>query len=810
MSELDTLFATSFSTASLDTSTHSRLAKTLLNSLKNSDSSSSSSSSKSEWRVALWRCVLAFTATKRVAKDAAAKTLRFLDALVKAADAVSVSVASKKDVVLVDKNALVLFLLKKLSKGAHAKQAHVRFRVCQCLFLLLNHVQEIDDDLHDTLRTILMQRARDKDVHVRVQASMALSRFQGPPEDIDTQVVDVLIDLMTGDASSEVRKTILWNIDLTATSLIPLLQRATDVDVGVRRMVYQKFAASVPDMHNLPPEVPIALLTVGLKDRDAGVRKKCRGLLCDVWYKGYQGTLLEFLADLNVRSVAAQEALVALVEAGLVKTDFVTDDMWGDALSIEFVFFASVYARCLDDQKEEDKLLDFLPSLSTLSNLLSKFGALIVNPPTNDESQIKALEFVLSRLLQLTECHDFSDEVGRRGVSLCLSKLLVCEDLPTENLQYIIKILRKMEHAESDVLLIVADAVSGIVEASDDAELEDGVDPLMHKLLIQMQCLEIIRALFEQILKPPGKDSSFLVLLHRFVIPSVRSNNALLRQTGIHCLGLACYVDRTLSLENANLFLHAFQVEELDGKKLVLRILFDLIMIHGVTVVDVNAVVMFILACLQHEDPGLLTLAAEGATKLLMMKFIENEQILEALLVLYFHPHTAGQHRLRQCLSCFFPMYALSSAENQEILATTVVAAFTNLTLEYEESGQGLSPGDIAAQMGEWTDYRRLVTFENGEEHATGCVHGVVAVSLLEAMLREPDIQKEGTKMLNILYIDATVSEDVRKRILKLADDVQPMLVVDPVSLKGLKRFTAKIQDGKKKSDDGEESEESD
>ncbi|KAJ3050819.1 hypothetical protein HDU99_008568, partial [Rhizoclosmatium hyalinum] len=196
-----------------------------------------------------------------------------------------------------------------------------------------------------------MQRARDKDVHVRVQASMALSRFQGPPEDIDTQVVDVLIDLMTGDASSEVRKTILWNIDLTATSLIPLLQRATDVDVGVRRMVYQKFAASVPDMHNLPPEVPIALLTVGLKDRDAGVRKKCRGLLCDVWYKGYQGTLLEFLADLNVRSVAAQEALVALVEAGLVKTDFVTDDMWGDALSIEFVFFASVYARCLDDQK---------------------------------------------------------------------------------------------------------------------------------------------------------------------------------------------------------------------------------------------------------------------------------------------------------------------------------------------------------------------------------------------------------------------------------------------------------------------------
>ncbi|KAI9349648.1 nuclear condensing complex subunit [Obelidium mucronatum] len=771
-----------FSQASLDTASHSRLAKELL--LMGPSAAGKKSSKKpvatlelKPWLLGIWKCILCVLSTKRVAREAAQKSLRFIESLVKNSESCGGDL---------NQQTFVTFLLTRLSRGSNAKQAHVRFRVCQLLFLLLNHVSEIDDDMHQVLKTVLIQRSHDKDAHVRVQASMALTRFQGPPDDVDEQVVDVLIDLMTGDPCADVRKTLLWNTDLSSRSLIPLLQRATDVDVGVRRMVYQKFAASIPDMLDLPREVRLALLTVGLKDRDAGVRKKCKALLCDVWWKVRKWNAVEFLKELDVRTVAAEEALAALISANLITTDFVTDQMWNEELTLEFVFFASIYARSLNEKKAEEKLQDFLPSLTSMATLLSKFGALIVNPPSEDENEIKAIEFVLCRLLQITEYHDFSDEMGRRSVSDCIAKLLVCEDLPTENLQFIIRILQKMSMTEADVLLTVTDAVSDILEASEDMANTQDIEPGMHKLLVQMQCLEIIRALLEQIQKPPCKDSSFLVLLHRFIIPSVRSNNALLRQTGIHCLGLACYIDRTLSLENANLFLHAFQAEENDGKKIVLQILFDLIMVHGVTVVDLNAVVVFILACLQDEDPGLLTLAAEGATKLMMMKFIGNEQILEALLVLYFHPSTVNQRRLRQCLTCFFPMYALSSAENQALLASSVIAAFTSLTLEFEESGEGIAPSDVAAQLGEWTDYRRLVSMEQQAAKGTdepSSVHGLVAISLLEAMMKEPDIQKEGSKMLNILFIDSTVGDDQKKRILKLCGDVQP---VSPFVMNGV------------------------
>ncbi|KAJ3087653.1 hypothetical protein HK100_008304 [Physocladia obscura] len=368
---------------------------------------------------------------------------------------------------------------------------------------------------------------------------------------------------------------------------------------------------------------------------------------------------------------------------------------------------------------------------------------------------------------------------------------------------------------ESDVLLTVADAVCDIDDSLQDensTRFDAKMDPELQKLLVAMQCLEIIRALFEHIQMPPRSDPSFHCLLQRFIAPCVQNKNALLRQTGVHCLGLACYVDKNLSIENLNIFLHTFQSEESDGKKLVLQIVFDFVMVHGIDIIDSNTLIYIIKHALEFEDPEILTLAAEGASKLLIMKFITDEEILEALLVLYFHPQTATQHRLRQCLSCFLPMYALSSVENQAHLANIVVSAFSTLTISYEEENQGLPPADIAAQIIEWTDYRRIVRLENNkgdESHSIASNHGRVAVLLLECMIQEPDVQKEGIKMLNMLFVDDKILADERKRILKLVGDIEPMIIIDPTSLKGLKRFRDKVQDSKEKikAEDSEDSE---
>ncbi|KAI8610069.1 nuclear condensing complex subunit [Chytriomyces sp. MP71] len=768
LSELERTMAEVFCEASRDGAAHGRLAKTLLKLQKAGETVGGVGSGKEAWLVGFWRCLLHVLATKRVARDAAQKALRFVECVV-----ASAGLEKGKSKLAVSQQNIVSFLLTRLSKGAAAKQAHVRFRVCQMLFLLLNHVSEIDDDMHSLLKTVLIQRSRDKDAHVRVQASMALTRFQGTPDDMDEQVIEVLVDLMTGDSSADVRKSLVWNTDLNSLTLLPLLQRANDVDAGVRRLVYQRFACVAPDMLELPIEVRIALLGVGLKDRDEGVRKRCKKMLCDAWWKSQNWSILEFLKELDVRTVAAEEGLIALLDQNCIKLDFVTDAMWADEISIEFIFFAYIYTRTLNKEKAEEAIQDFLPPLTAMSQLLQNYSAMILSQLSNDLETIRVVEFVLTRLLQMTLFYDFSDEMGRRTVST-----------------------------------IVADAVCDI---QDSIESEDSIaeemEPHMRELLLQMQCLEIIRASLEQIQRPPRADPSFQCLIHKFIVPSVRSENGLLRQTGLHCLGLACYVDKDLPLDNLQLFLHAFQAEQsnADIKKLVLQIIFDLVMVHGVTMLA-----YVIKYSLEQEDVGVLTLAVEGATKLMMMRVLADAEILEALLVLYFHPQTKNEFRLRQCLTCFFPMYALSSSENQMRIVQVVVAAFSSLALAYEESQQGLPPMDIAAQLIEWTDYRRLSRTQkttDEEDNATKVsAHGIFSIKMLEIMLVEPDLQRDGTKVLNALFIDSSIADAERKRILKLADD---MLMVDPTSLKGIKRFVGKVQDTNDKKAD-EDSEDSD
>jgi condensin complex subunit 3 len=61
------------------------------------------------------------------------------------------------------------------------------------------------DDLYTELKESLMERARDKEAAVRVQAIFALSKLQGDgeeEEDDEESVVQKLVDLMQHDPSA--------------------------------------------------------------------------------------------------------------------------------------------------------------------------------------------------------------------------------------------------------------------------------------------------------------------------------------------------------------------------------------------------------------------------------------------------------------------------------------------------------------------------------------------------------------------------------------------------------------------------------
>ncbi len=72
--------------------------------------------------------------------------------------------------------------------------------------------------------------------------------------------------------------------------------------------------------------------------------------------------------------------------------------------------------------------------------------------------------------------------------------------------------------------------------------------------------------------------------------------------------------------------------------------------------------------CCVHEDTSVVSLAVEGVSKALLWDRFENEQLLAALVVLYFHPESENMHHVRQCLSYFFSSYSRSTFKHQLLL----------------------------------------------------------------------------------------------------------------------------------------------
>jgi condensin complex subunit 3 len=51
------------------------------------------------------------------------------------------------------------------------------------------------------------------------------------------------------------------------------------------------------------------------------------------------------------------------------------------------------------------------------------------------------------------------------------------------------------------------------------------------------------------------------------------------------------------------------------------------------------------------------------------------KQVLTSLLMAYVSPVTADNQELRQCLSCFFPIYCYASSENQSRMRSVSIHA---------------------------------------------------------------------------------------------------------------------------------------
>lgn len=91
------------------------------------------------------------------------------------------------------------------------------------------------------------------------------------------------------------------------------------------------------------------------------------------------------------------------------------------------------------------------------------------------------------------------------------------------------------------------------------ANSQDIPNPDLDKLVAKLRCLSICRRMLENSYEPLTDNSILYGLLNDLVVPAVQDGDSLLRQEGLHCLGLCCTLDKGLAQHNVGLFINCIR-----------------------------------------------------------------------------------------------------------------------------------------------------------------------------------------------------------------------------------------------------------
>ena len=294
-------------------------------------------------------------------------------------------------------------LLKHFLKGFQAKDKNVRHRVVCFVAEVISQLGELEyalfvlhrvpltsvvsEDMYNSLRLALMERVRDKESFIRVQAVAALAKICGS-EDLgelgedEQTATEILEELLALDPSacvslspphrfhlypplfilmhsfSDVRRAALLNIPVTAQTLPTVLARTRDIDTTVRRLVYGSVLLAHTELPDgaMPGAAHPRVLTIaqreqivrnGLGDREPAVRAAA-GKLVGAWVDAVSvGTkksailedLLAFLGTFDLRESAVVED--ALLSVFVTRVD-VFDALEFDGVYILLDLFTSL------------------------------------------------------------------------------------------------------------------------------------------------------------------------------------------------------------------------------------------------------------------------------------------------------------------------------------------------------------------------------------------------------------------------------------------------------------------------------------
>jgi len=237
-------------------------------------------------------------------------------------------------------------------------------------------------------------------------------------------------------------------------------------------------------------------------------------------------------------------------------------------------------------------------------------------------------------------------------------------------------------------------------------------------VITDLRCLAICISLLERVNSPLQENSVFHGLLPDLIVPAVRNTeHAILRDQGLLCLGLCCLIDEKMAANSFGLFIQQLTAADDELKVKVVRIIFDLLMVHEpeklvAKTMSVDRVVELVAHMLQQDAPEVQAVACEGVAKLMLAGMVEDAAVLQSLVLLYFSPETADNQPLRQCLAYFLPVFCYMSPKNQRLMLRIFADTFATLSSleeEFEDATDLLQLSQMGLMMVDWLDPYKTV-----------------------------------------------------------------------------------------------------
>ncbi|THH31051.1 hypothetical protein EUX98_g3136 [Antrodiella citrinella] len=419
-------------------------------------------------------------------------------------------------------------LLRFLLKGCVAKDKNVRYRVLQIVAEMISHLGQIDEDLFELLRSILLERLRDKESVVRVQAAISLCKISVADDpDASPSIAHLLIDSLQYDTSPDVRRAVLVTIPPGGNTTEAILTRTRDVDATVRRSVYGvALNPDAPGKDDAKPENNIGAthprtLTIsqrelivrnGLGDREEMVKAAATKLLTswmdivreheddpkDVEDESNVTAFLR-LFDLFQTSVPEDALLCVFAARPDVLDSLEFPPSFWEKLTPEKAFLIRVFTDHCVAAKDDARLESALPVVGVVAGMIGLVYNNLqkaleedaeefmlregMDDPDFEEEKAKRedehfdSECVISEMLKLALNLDYGDEIGRRAMFQLTREMISRQSLPESLVARCLDVLRKLSPSERDLIRVVVEVVHELRDPGEEDDLiKDGAD----------------------------------------------------------------------------------------------------------------------------------------------------------------------------------------------------------------------------------------------------------------------------------------------------------------------------------------------